>query len=124
MKQQHDVDYYNEIPKYRKQGKKGSDSRKRADHKHIYEDSISVIFNSFNGDILHIFPSKHCAVCGRHDGSLNGWWHRDRPHDYEVLMPDGRYRPMTIFELKEKYTGVPLYTNGLEPNHIDIDIRI
>ena len=113
-----------EVPRHRKPGKRVSDSKKRADHKHNYEDSISVIFNCINGDILNIFPSKHCSVCGRNNGSQNGWWHYDHKHDYETLMPDGRYRPMTIFELKEKYPGLPLYTNGLKPNHIDVDIRI
>ena len=122
MKQQPEADYYNETPRHRKSGKKVSDSKKRANHKHVYEPSISVFMNSVNGQISTILSSEHCSICGRYDYNKT-WYFQDR-ENHCVIMPDGSKRLMTIYELIEAYPGMPIYTNGLEPNHLSVDIRL
>lgn len=105
----------------RKPGKRVSDSKKRSNHKHIYEDTISVYFSCLNGSVLHIVPTKHCRICGRYGGG-DCWF--SNYGQYDVTLPDGSSRSMTVPELKERFPGIPIYTNGPEPNHIFPDIRI
>lgn len=111
-----------EVPKHRKPGKRVSDSKKRSDHKHVYEPSISVFMNSVNGAVTTIKSTEHCKICGRYNHDLTWWW-SDR-ENHCITLPDGSTRLMTVYELVDTYPGMPIYTNGLEPNHINVDIRL
>ena len=107
----------------RKPGKRVSDSKKRADHKHVYEDSISVYLSYIDGSVLHASSSKHCSICGRYGGQASGGLIGDW-RKYSVFAQDGTARPMTVEEIKEQFPGIPIYSSGTDMNHILPDIRI
>lgn len=107
-------DLQNDIPKYKKKKPQASSAAKRSNHKHEYVETISVFRHSvpqLNKSWTSNAWTMHCAVCGRWKGFLNG--------DFLSHSSDGLYKKnengedvgLTIYELTQRYPGVPIYTN-------------
>lgn len=53
------MDYYDEIPKYKKRKSSKSKSANKSDHKHQYEDCLLV------DEENHPHKAEYCQICGK-----------------------------------------------------------
>ena len=104
-----------EIPKYKKKKPQVSSAAKHSKHKHEYIKTISVFQHNvpqFNKSWTSNAWTLHCEVCGRFKGYLNGdflsWQNNGGLYKRNA---DGGGEALTIWELTQKFPGVPIYTN-------------
>jgi len=98
-----------EIPRYKKKKSQASKASKRADHKHEYVKSITVLRNPYRPEMLSWHWTSNCSVCGRQDAFL-GCNDDFRKPEYVgrrlFHAPDMFLSPR---EILEKFPDYPLY---------------
>lgn len=112
-----------EVPKYRKKKPQKSRSKRRSDHKHLYEKAIHVSINPFCDGMKSFHWAEHCSICGRlGDFQIN---------DDDFRKPE--YRGRRLFfsydmylpgcEIYAKFPDAPVYMNSPEDTSAYIRIR-
>lgn len=105
------MNYMDEVPRHRKKKPQVSDSRKRSDHKHVYEKTITMHINRFDPELRSYHWSTHCSICGRGRDFIIGndefrkqeFRGRNLFADYEMYLP--------YEEIVSLYPDVPIYAN-------------
>lgn len=110
-----------EIPKYKKKKPQKSKANKRADHKHQYVKTISIRRNIFNHNLMTIFWSTHCSICGRF-GEYLGDDDFKKP-EYKGVRVYGPDIYLPVSEILEMYPDVPVYSNPSAELEEDVRIR-
>ena len=103
-----------EAPKYRKKKSQKSKASNRADHKHQYEKTISVKFNSISGEINGYFWTTHCSICGRlGDFNMNNDDFR-KPEYVGKPLFWSKDMFLSLEEIRKKYPDIPMYQSDPE----------
>jgi len=101
-----------EIPRYRKKKSQASKSSKRADHKHEYVKSITMLHNPYNPKLISWHWTTNCKICGRQSE-----FEIDPSDDFRKPEYKGRrlfYAPdmfLSPREILEKFRDFPIYTD-------------
>lgn len=122
------VNVLDETPRYRKKKRQVSKSEKRSDHKHLYEESILITYNSVDRKTVNLIAwCDHCSVCGRSAGIK--LYNTDKDEVFKKPEYRGRhlfwsheqYRP--VDEILAEFPNVPVYTNDFNDVFKHIRIR-